>query len=120
MTKDDLLLYMCKRTAAIPFGYDPNIYSIPNLSKCLNQTKYRIRKLMKELEADGAVVKTYDGCIDEDGYPHCYHGWGITEQTRNTDMYKQCYKEALEEYERFNREFDEEWRREEAERIGNR
>lgn len=110
MTKGDLLLYMCKKTAAIPLGYDLNIYSIPRLSKDLSQTKYSIRKLMKELEADGAVSKTYDGGIDEDGYPHCYHGWGITKQTRNTDMYKQCEKEALEEYEGFIREFDEEWR----------
>lgn len=110
MTKNDLLLYMCKRAATIPFGYDPNIYSIPRLSKNLNQTKYSIRKLIKELEADGAVAKTYEGGIDEDGYPHCYHGWSITEQTMKTNMYKQCEKEALEEYERFNREFDEEWR----------
>lgn len=98
MTKNDLLLYMCKQTAVIPFRYDPNIYSIPDLSRCLNETKYRIRKLMKELEADGAVAKTYDGGIDEDGYPHCYHGWCITKKTMNTDMYKQCEKEALEEW----------------------
>lgn len=109
MTKNDLLLYMCKRTATIPLGYDSNIYSIPSLSKELKQTKYSIRKLMKELEADGAVAKTYDGGIDEDGYPHCYHGWGITKQTINTDMYKQCEKEALEEYENFIKEFDEKW-----------
>ena len=108
MTKGDLLLYMCKKTATIPWGYDQNIYSIPRLSKELSQTKYSIRKLIKELEADEAVAKTYDGGIDEDGYPHCYHGWSITKKTKNTVMYKQCEKEALEEYERFNREFDEE------------
>lgn len=98
MDKNELLLYMCRRTAAIPCGYDPNIYSIPSLSKNLRETQYRIRKWMKELEADGAVAKTYDGCIDEDGYPRCYHGWSITEQTVKSDMYKQCYKEAIDEY----------------------
>lgn len=121
MTKDDLLLEMCKRTATVPAGgYDPNIYSIPSLSRSMGETKYAIRKCMKELEADGLVRRAHDGGIDEDGYPHCYHGWSITEKTVNTDLYKRCYKEALEDYERFTREFDEQWKREEAERIGNR
>lgn len=113
MTKDDLLLELCRLTAMVPVGgYDPNIYSIPRLSRRLGKTKYRIHKLLKELEKDGAVMKAYEGGIDEDGYPHCYHGWCITEQTLDTDMYKECYKEALEEYERSTREFYEKWRRE--------
>lgn len=121
MIKDDLLLDLCKRTAAIPVGgYDPCIYSVPHLSRYTGETKYRIRKLLKELEADGFVRKTYEGGIDEDGYPHCYHGWGITQKAQETEMYKKCYKDALEDYARFTREFDEEWEREEAERIGNR
>ena len=111
MTKNDLLLYLCRETADISFCYDPKIYSVPNLSRRLNKTKYSIRKLMEELEADGFVRKTHIGGTDEDGYPYCYHGWSITEQTFDSDMYKQCYKEALREYERFCREFDERWER---------
>lgn len=115
MTKEDLLLYLCRRTAAVPAGgYDPCIYSIPHLSSYLKETKYHIRKLMKELEADGLVRKTYEGGIDEDGYPHCYHGWSITRKAKETDMYKKCYKEALKDYARFTREFDAKWEREEA------
>lgn len=120
MTKDDLLLDMCKRAATVPMGYDPNIYSIRELAESLNTSRYRIRKLMKELEADGAVRRSYDGGIDDDGYPHCYHGWSITKKTRESELYKKCDKEAIAEFEQFQRDFDEEWRQEEAERIGNR
>ena len=120
MTKDELLLDMCKRTATVTMGYDPKIYSIPHLARCLNESKYRIRKLMKELEADGAVRRSYDGGIDDDGYPHCYHGWSITKKTYDSELYKKCDKEAIAEFEKFTQDFDEEWRREEAERIGNR
>lgn len=120
MTKDDLLLDLCQKTASIPFGYDPNIYSIRELSEAHGETRYRIRKLIKELEADGLVRRTYDGGIDEEGYPHCYHGWHITKKATDSELYKKCEKEALEEYERFAQKCEEEWRREEAERIGNR
>lgn len=121
LTKDDLLLEMCKLTAAVPAGgYDPNIYSIPYLARIMSETKYAVRKYIKELEADGLVHKAYEGGMDEDGNVGCYHGWSITQKAINTDLYKRCYKEALEDYERFTREFDEEWKQEEAERIGNR
>lgn len=121
LTKDDLLLYLCKATAQVPAGgYDPNIYSIPSLAERMGETKYAIRKCMKALEADGLVSKTYEGGIDEDGYPHCYHGWSITRKTRESDLYKKCEKEAYREYAEFCRKFDEEWRREEAKKIGNR
>ena len=109
--KNELLLDLCKKTAAVPAGgYAPCIYSIPLLSKLTGETKYRIRKLIKELESDGLVTKTYEGGIDEDGYPHCYHGWSITSKTIGTEMYKKCEKEAIEDYERFVREFDEKWK----------
>lgn len=112
MTKNDLLLYLCKRTAMILVGsYGPCIYSVPHLSRHTGETKYHIRKMLKELEADALVTKTYEGGIDDDGYPHCYHGWSITRKAEETEMYKRCYKEALEDYARSTREFDEEWNR---------
>ena len=43
MTKTDLLFALCRMVTAIPFGYDPKIYSIPGLSRYLNETKYRVR-----------------------------------------------------------------------------
>lgn len=99
MTKTDLLFALCRMVTAIPFGYDPKIYSIPGLSRYLNETKYRVRKCMKELEADGLVKKSYEGGVDGEGIPYCYHGWRITERAERTDMYERCRKEAIKELE---------------------
>lgn len=121
MTKDDLLLWLCKQTAQVPAGgYDPNIYSVPHIARRIGKTKYTIRKLLKELEADGLVHKTHEGGVDEDGYPHCYHGWSITKKACDSELYKKCEKEAYQEYKDWSRAFDEEWRREEEKMIGNR
>ena len=86
-------------TAAIPFGYDPKLYSVSGLSRRLNETKYREKKYMKELEVDGLVKKSYEGGVDGDGRPYCCHGWCITERVECSDMYEQCCKEALKEFE---------------------
>ena len=99
MTKTDLLLFLCRMTAAIPFGYDTKLYSVSDLSGSLNETKYCVRKRMKELEADGLVKKSYEGGVDGEGFPYCCHGWRITERTKCTDMYERYCKEALKEFE---------------------
>lgn len=109
MTKDDLLLYLCKLTAQVPFSYDPNIYSIPHISRELNVSGYKIRKLMKELAADGLVKRAYDGGCDEDGYPHCYHGWRITRKVVDSELYKKCAEEAKAEFEKILQEIDKKW-----------
>lgn len=49
MTKDELLLDMCKRTATVPMGYDPKIYSIPHLARCLNERAGSGRSCAQEL-----------------------------------------------------------------------
>lgn len=110
LTKDDLLLYLCKATAQVPVGgYESNIYSIPSLARRMGETQYSVRKCMKALEADGLVHKTYEGGIDEDGYPHCYHGWSLIQRAMETEMYKHCEKEALDnEYRKFLYELDKE------------
>ena len=106
MNKNDLLLHLCKKTAQVILGYDPKIYSIPILASDTGETKYRIRKLIKELETDGLVKRNHEGCIDDDGNPHCYHGWSITQKAAETEMYKKCDKEAIEEIARFLRDVE--------------
>lgn len=101
MNKDELFLYLCEQTAAVPFAYDPKIYSIPLLAQQLNTTKYNIRKLIKHLEAENLVCKNYIGGMNEDGEIGCYHGWSLTDAACETEIYKQCEIAALEEYKRF-------------------
>lgn len=97
MNKDELFLTLCRETARVPLGgYEPKLYSIPRLARDSGVSKYRIRQLIKKLEADGMVRKTFEGGIDDEGFPWCIHGWGLTKKACDTDLYKQCDKEASE------------------------
>ena len=58
VVKDELFEVLCEETARISFCYEPKIYSVPWLSKLLYASQYHVRKLIKELEADGFVKKT--------------------------------------------------------------
>lgn len=100
VSKDDLFLWLCKETADIPYGYDPKIYSVPMMACYLNTTKYSIRKLVKQLETEGLVHKTYIGGMNEDGEIGCYHGWSLSDAARETETYKQCEITALDEFSR--------------------
>ncbi len=120
MTADDLFQKMCELTAVVPLCYDPNIYSIKHLAEMMNQSRYMVRKCMKELEEAGLVCRTYEGGQDEDGYVHCYHGWSLTKKATETALYKRLEKEEIRKFEDFMRRTDDEILQEEVEKIGNR
>ncbi len=119
MTANDLFQEMCKLTAAIPFCYDPKIYSVKYLAERMKQSKYMIRKQMKKLEAVGLVCRDYDGGADEDGRVYCYHGWSITEKAMKTALYKRLEKEAAQEFNDFMKQYDNEALREEVKNNDN-
>ena len=52
-------------------------------------------KTLHYLADKGIVAKTYYGDIDDDGYPHCYHGWILTAKGR--EVYKERYDKAWKE-----------------------
>lgn len=108
VNKDELFLYLCEQTADVPFAYDPKIYSIPLLAWHLNTTKYNIRKLIKQLEAENLVCKNYIGGMNEDGEIGCYHGWSLTDAARETEIYKQCDAAAIKEANRILNELEDE------------
>ena len=106
LAKDDLLLWLCKETARVPAGgYEPKIYSVPEIARRFCKSKYSVRKAIKELEADGLVRRTHEGGID-DGYPHCVHGWRITKKVCDSELYKECEKEAYQEYDEWNSNYE--------------
>lgn len=123
MTEDarTLLEKMCRLTAIVPAGgYDPNIYSVNRMANTLAWTEHRTRLAMRELRANGLAKVSHEGGCDEEGKPWCIHGWSITRKAKESSQYKEIEKEAVLEYERWSREFEEEWLQEEVERIGNR
>lgn len=107
-----LLTKMCELTAEVPMGYDPKIYGYKDLAERLDVPVYQIRKAMKQLEADGLVTRNHEGGADYDGHPFCIHGWSITEQTRKSYMYKDIEHKAIDEFEKWEREFQKKWEEE--------
>ena len=59
-----------------------------------------VRETLQELVNDGLVVKTYYGECDDEGFPHCWHGWGLTDKARELDEYKQAWEEECRKIER--------------------
>lgn len=78
----------------LPNDHEP-IYSAKTLANYFfGESEYQTRKLLKELEAMGYVMKDYEGGIDEEGYPHCYHGWNLTVKALETEIGKEEEKNA--------------------------
>ena len=59
----------------------------------IHAPKKVVRETLQELVSDGLVVKTYYGECDDEGFPHCWHGWGLTDKARELDEYKQAWEE---------------------------
>lgn len=86
MTENDVFRVLCKQSVcSLPYS---DVTSVPTLSKILNATKYKIRKCIKNLERQGLVALDHVGGIDDDGYPHCYKGYCITDKALETEIYK--------------------------------
>lgn len=80
--------------AWLPDYHEP-IFSIKYLSKnFFYDTEYKTRKLIKKLESMGYVTKNYEGKTDEEGYPHCYHGWSLTVKALDTEIGKEERKKV--------------------------
>ena len=88
MTKDDLFDFMCKCDSDIM--RPTNLVSIPAISKILGFTKYRIRKLMKELKDSGMVISGCESLYSSyDERFYIIRGFELTKKALNTDTYKE-------------------------------
>lgn len=85
---------MCEWSANIYLHSD--VHSIRHIAKHLEVSQYQVTKHIHRLRKYGLVKRAYDGGIDEDGQPHCYHGWSLTEKGASTKTYKKEYKKDVE------------------------
>ena len=98
MNKDYLFKYLCQCTASISIGYDPKVYSAPQLSRKLGVSTYRIRQLMHQLVSDGLVRRGRAGGMEEDETIYCYHGYELTEEAKRTEPYRRYEQKAIAEF----------------------
>lgn len=52
-----------------------------------------VRKTLNRLAEEGYVYKGHYGSIDDDGYPHCLHGWYVTKKTEEMPLYREYEKQ---------------------------
>ena len=50
------------------------------------------RDTLRYLEGEGLVARSHYGEIDDEGYPHCWHGWVMT--AKGKERYKERYERA--------------------------
>ena len=98
VNKEQVLAVLCM-AAQLPGGWnDPGIRSVHAMANQLGASEYQTRKCVRELVNDGLAQVKHSGGIEEDGYPYCYHGFGITEAAAQTQIYRDAYKAMMEEF----------------------
>ena len=50
------------------------------------------RDTLRYLEGEGLAARSHYGEIDDEGYPHCWHGWVMTAKAK--ERYKERYERA--------------------------
>lgn len=101
--KKKVLEQMCHFLAGSIYS---SVVTSKELARSADFTLYRVRKTLKELEAEGLVEKlsegirpeySYEGeCIHE-GYPP-RNGWTVTQAVIQTDMWKEAIEAVNRSY----------------------
>lgn len=53
------------------------------------------RETARYLEKKGYIKKTHYGGMDEEGYPYCIHGYGLTDKARQMEMWKVLHDQEV-------------------------
>ena len=100
--KDKVLKYICEHDALID-GY-PKVFPCTCISKYINESVYKVRKCMKELESDGYVKKSSEGGFDDGSCEiYCIHGYSLTEKGHNHKYYKDALEKEIEWWNKQNK-----------------
>ena len=97
--KDDVLKWICEQSASI--SNHPNVFSCTWIANRIHESVYKVRKYMKELEADGYVRKDHEGGVDEWTCEiYCIHGYSLTGKGYEHKYYKDAYNREVEWWEK--------------------
>ena len=95
MAKEDALKWICEQSAAI--CNHPYTFPCTWIAEDIGESVYKVRKYMKELEAEGYVKKNHEGGYDEyNGWIYCLHGYSLTAKGTETQYYKDKYERDKE------------------------
>ena len=92
MAKEDALKWIAEQSAAI--CNHPYVFPCTWIAKDIGESVYKVRKYMKELEAEGYVKKDHEGGVDDwSATIYCIHGYSLTKKGTETQYYKDKYEE---------------------------
>lgn len=105
--KDDALKWICEQSAAI--CNHPDVFPCTWIASGIHESVYKVRKCMKELEADGYVKKDHEGGVYYwTGKIYCIHGYSLTVKGCEHKYYKDAYNKDVEWWDKHIRESEEE------------
>ena len=97
--KDKVLKCICEHDALI--DNHPEVFPCTCISKYINESVYKVRKCMKELESDGYVKKSSEGGFDDGSCEiYCIHGYALTKKGYDHKYYKDALKKEVEWWEK--------------------
>lgn len=92
MAKEDALKWIAEQSAAI--CNHPDTFPCTWIANCIGESVYKVRKYMKQLEAEGYVTKNHEGVYDDyNDRVFCLHGYSLTAKGTETQYYKDKYEE---------------------------
>lgn len=99
-------LWICDRSACYGCPH-PEVYPATWCAKDTGISLYRVRKAFKRLANAGYVEKDYEGGWDDwNERLYCIHGYSLTENGRNTSIWKRFDREEIEYIKRSLRSYD--------------
>ena len=100
--KDKVLKCICEHDALI--DNHPEVFPCTWISKYINESVYKVRKCMKELESDGYVKKSSEGGFDDGSCEiYCIHGYALTEKGYEHKYYKDALEKEIEWWNKQNK-----------------
>lgn len=87
-TKEDVFLLMCSTTACV-MNYHTDLIPSTAMAEHFKCSRYRIKKILKELVEDGLVKSGYESCYSSwtEQY-YIVRGFRLTKAGRNTETYR--------------------------------
>lgn len=93
--RDKCLKCWCELSAMIDSS--PDVIPCTSISRITGISKGAVRKIAKELERDGYIVKGHEGGFDKNScHVYCIHGYCITDKGTELEWYKNRYKQEVE------------------------
>lgn len=90
---DDVLYALCRHAVGIMDGWHP--YPAWAIAEQAGVSLSTARRRLRKLKAEGLVMTFSEKADPDSEYSLPYHGWGITDQAKETEEYKKAERREV-------------------------